>query len=262
MKKVFSLILVSLLVLSLTACSSSALTVSSVRKKGSIHMATSPDFPPFDYIGENNEVAGIEIDIWNIICEKLGVTLQIDQMSFDALLPSVQAGKIDVAVCGITASEERKKNTLFSMPFCLAAQSIVVPSGSEITCKADLEGKSVSVQSGTTAESFCTGEGYNVGSYESNTDAQLAMAAGKVDAWVIDDLTAMDMVATYNADHPDAPLVILSDVMTTEPYAFAFKLGGDDFVNEIDKILTELIEDGTMAEIFANYGLTYIAPEL
>jgi ABC-type amino acid transport substrate-binding protein len=68
------------------------------------------------------------------------------------------------------------------------------------------------------------------------------------------------MVASYNADHPDAPLVILDEAMTTEPYAFAFAMGNDALVDEINKILEGLLADGTIAAIFEKYDAPYTAP--
>ena len=81
-----------------------------------------------------------------------------------------------------------------------------------------------------------------------------------MDAWVIDDLTAAEMVAIYNAENPDAPLVILDEAMTTEPYAFAFAQGNDDLVNKINEILGKLLADGTIADIFEKYNAPYTAP--
>ena len=80
-----------------------------------------------------------------------------------------------------------------------------------------------------------------------------------MDAWVIDDLTAAEMVAAYNADHDDK-LVILDEAMTTEPYAFATKLGNDDLINEINKILKKLLDDGTIESTFKKYDAPYTKP--
>ena len=129
-----------------------------------------------------------------------------------------------------------------------------------IKSKADLTGKAVSVQTGTTAEEFCMSNSYTVKAYAANSDAQGALTTGKVDAWVIDDLTAAEMVAAYNEDHPDAPLVILDEAMTTEPYAFAFAQGNEDLVNKINEILEGLLADGTIASIFAQNNAPYTAP--
>ena len=69
-----------------------------------------------------------------------------------------------------------------------------------------------------------------------------------------------DMVDAYNAENPETKLVILDEAMTTEPYAFAFKLGGDDLVGKINEILNKMLADGTIAEIFEKYNAPYTAP--
>ena len=260
--KKFALILAVIMMIGLlSGCGQKGTTLKDIQKAGELVVATSPDFPPFESLQGDGSVVGIEIDLLNIICEKLGVSLKIEQMNFDSVLPGVQAGKFDLGASGISVTPEREKNVLFTDPYCMAAQAIVVTADSPITCKADLEGKTVSVQTGTTAESFCMDNGYTVSPFEANSDAQTALTAGKVDAWVIDDLTAADMVAVYNEENPGA-LVILPEAMTAEPYAFAFSFGSEELVAEINAILTELVKDGTVAEIFAANNAPYTAPEV
>ena len=261
LKKVIALGLVFIMAMAcLTACGGQKLTVESVQKAGKLVIGTSPDFPPFESLSADGKVEGIEIEIMELICQELGVELEIKQMDFDSVLPGVQTGKFNVGVSGISVTPEREKNTLFTVPYCLAAQAIVVTTGSPITSKADLAGKTVSVQTGTTAEEFCMKNGYAVKAFAANADAETALTVGKVDAWVIDDLTAAEMVAAYNEEHPDAPLVILDEAMTTEPYAFAFAQGNDELVAKINEILNKLLADGTIAEIFEKYNAPYTAP--
>ena len=259
-KMIVFVMVLALAVTCFAGCGSKTLTVESVRKAGKLVIGTSPDFPPFEMLDDSGNVIGIEIEIMELICQELGVELEIKTMDFDSVLPGVQTGKFDVGVSGISVTPAREKNTLFTTPYCLAAQAIVVTSGSSITCKADLEGKTVSVQTGTTAEEFCMSNGYDVKAFAANADAEAALTVGKVDAWVIDDLTAAEMVASYNEDHPDAPLVILGEAMTTEPYAFAFAQGNEELVAKIDEILQGLLADGTIAKIFEEYDAPYTAP--
>ena len=261
MKKIIALVLALVMMCAcMTACGSKDVTVESIQKAGKLVIATSPDFPPFESLAADGSVEGIEIDILNLICEELGVELVIEQMDFDSVLPGVQAGKFTAGVSGISVTPAREKNTLFTDPYCLAAQAIVVTSDSPVTCKADLDGKAVSVQTGTTAESFCLENGYDVKPFAANSDAQAALTTGKVDAWVIDDLTAAEMVAAYNAENPDAPLVVLDEAMTTEPYAFAFAFGSEALVEGINGILNQLVADGTVAAIFEKHNAPYTNP--
>lgn len=261
MKKIFAIALAAVLTLTcLAGCGSAGTTVEDIEKAGEIVMATSPDFPPFENI-EGGEYVGIEIDVMKLVAEKLGVELKIEQMDFDSIITGVKAGKYDVGVAGISVTPERQKNALFTDPYCLAAQSIVVPEGSEIKSKADLTGKKITVQTGTTAEEYCMAENYELSAFANNNDAQSALTTGKVDAWVIDDLSAAEMVKAYNAENENK-LVILDEAMTTEPYAFAFALGSDELVEKVNGIINDLVKDGTIKSIFDKYDAPYTAPEV
>ncbi len=260
MKKIVALVLaVAMLMCVFTGCGAKGRTLDEVKSSGELIIATSPDFPPFEEL-DGQDVVGIEIDIMNLVCEKLGVELVIETMDFDSVLLGIQAGKYDVGVSGITVTESRRKNMLFTDSYCLAAQSIVVTEGSEIAAKADLEGKKISVQSGTTAEAFAMENGYSFDAYVANSDAQAALVSGKVDAWVIDNLTAIEMVDAYNSEHDDK-LVILDEAMTTEPYSFAFAFGSEDLVDAVSEILNGLVEDGTIEALFEKYDAPYISPD-
>ena len=257
MKKIISLVMCAALLLtcafSLSSCGAKGKTLAEVKEAGKLVVATSPDFPPFENL-EGNEVVGIEVEIMELICKELGVQFEIKQIAFDSVLTGVQSGKYDCGMSGISVTPKREKSVLFTDAYCLAAQCIVVKAGSTITSKADLEGKTIAVQTGTTAAEFCTAEGYNLKQFEQNQDAKLALTQGKVDAWVVDDLTAAEYCSG------DDSVVILGEAMTTEPYAFAFAFGSEDLVAEINTILAKLIADGTVAALFEEYGALYTAP--
>lgn len=219
--------------------------------KTKLVVATSPDFPPFESL-EGGEVVGIEVDILKKVAEKMGMELDLQQMDFDSVIPGVQAGKFDVGMSGITVTDKRKENVDFSSVYFMAAQAIVVTADSGIIGKADLEGKKVSVQTGTTAEEYCMGNGYEVLAFTANNDAAAALTAGKVDAWVVDNEVALAMA-------PELGLTVLDEAMTSEPYAFAFQKGSE-LVAPFNEALDALLADGTIEQIFQQYGVTYIAP--
>ena len=257
MKKIISLILALTLCIgtcfALTSCGGKGKTLDEVKAEGKLVIATSPDFPPFENL-EGTEVVGIEIDVMKRVCEELGVELVIEQMDFDSVLVGIQAAKYDCAVSGITRDADREKNMLFTTPYYIAAQCIVVKSGSSITSAADLAGKKISVQTGTTAEDYCLEAGYNVQGFTANADAKNALTTDKVDAWVVDNCTAAQLVKEGDG------LVILEEALTEEPYAFAFAFGSETLVDAIDAIVKEMVASGEMAEIFAAHGESYVAP--
>lgn len=256
MKKIIALALALVLCLSLAACSvdsAKGATLADVKKAGKLTVATSPDFPPFESL-EGGKVVGIEVEIMELIAKDLGVELEIVQMDFDAVLVGVQTAKYNCGMSGITVNADREKNMRFTVPYYNAAQVIVVKEGSAIHSKADLADKTVSVQTGTTAESGCMDENIKYQAFNANADAKSALLTGKVDAWIVDNLTALQMVEEGDG------LVVLEEKMTEEPYAFAFAYGSEDLVAEINKSLNKMIEDGTIAGIFEKYGEAYAKP--
>ena len=123
MKKLVSFVLAALMLCTcLAGCNSQnsnegafkAATLQSVKDAGKLVIATSPDFPPFEELNADGSVTGIEIDILNLICAELGVTLEIQQMDFDSVLIGIQSAKYDCAKSGITVTAERKNNMLFT----------------------------------------------------------------------------------------------------------------------------------------------------
>lgn len=254
MKKLIALLLsVIFVAVCFTGCGASGKTLAEVKEAGKLVIATSPDFPPFESL-EGNDVVGIEVDIMKLVCQELGVECEFVQMDFDSVLIGIQAAKYDCAMSGITITPDREKNMLFTDPYYVAAQVIVVKSDSAIASKADLAGKKISVQTGTTAESGCQDEGLDIESFQANADAKAALTTGRVDAWVVDNLTALQMVEEGDG------LKILSENMTEEPYAFAFAKGSEDLVAEITAIVNKLVNDGTVQQIFQKYGETYVKP--
>ena len=254
MKKLLAAVLALTMLLALAACgsgNSDTNTASGSAGKTTVTVATSPDFPPFESL-DGSEVVGIEVDILQAITGKLGLEMQLEQMDFESVIPSVQAGKFDIGMSGITITADRQKNCDFTQPYFLASQAIVVTPDSDITCKADLEGKTISVQTGTTAEENCMENGYEVLAFTANNDAAAALTSGKAAAWVVDNEVGVALAAQQG-------LVVLDEAMTSEPYAFTFAKDSA-LTAQFDEALGELLADGTVAAIFEKYGVLYVAP--
>ncbi len=254
-KKIVAIVLALCLCLALSACGSKGKSLDDIKAAGKLTIATSPDFPPFEYL-ENDKVVGIEIEILDMIAKELGVELVIEEMDFESVMPGIQAGKFDVGVSGITITPKRLKNADFTKPYFMASQAIVVLKDSQIKTKADLEGKKISVQTATTAEEYCMENGYQVSAFQANNDACNALTSGKVDAWVVDNEVALDLSAKTNG-----ATVVLDEAMTSEPYGFAFAKGSDTLVAAIDEMIDGWVADGTIKGIFDKYDVPYVAPE-
>ncbi len=247
MKKIIALVLaVMMAVCCLAGCGSA-------KDDNTLTMATNAEFPPFEYL-EGEEIVGADVDIANAIAEKLGKTLEITNIDFDAALTGAATGKYDVAIAGVTATDERRQNMGFTDDYYTASQAIIVMADSEIKAAADLEGKTVSCQEGTTGEQYLLDNKYNVQSFKTGAEAISALTAGKVDAVVID-----NAVAKALSEKQDGKTVVLDEALTEEAYAIVTKLGNDELIGEINKALAELKAEGKLAEIFEKYELPYDA---
>ena len=119
------------------AASTSAAAELTTVEAGKLTMATNAAFPPYEMTTDAGEFEGIDIDTAKAIAEKLGLELQIDDMDFDAALLSVQQGKADIVMAGVTVTDERKAVMDFSDSYATGIQSIIVPEGSDITSPDD-----------------------------------------------------------------------------------------------------------------------------
>jgi polar amino acid transport system substrate-binding protein len=126
-----------------------------IKEAGEIVMLTNAAFPPFEYLGTDNEVVGVDVEIANAIANEIGVKLKIVDMDFDGIVTAIQSGKGDLGVAGMTATDERRESVDFSVNYVDTAQYIIVKSdNTDITCADDLAGKNVGVQNGTTGDIY------------------------------------------------------------------------------------------------------------
>ena len=215
---------------------------------GKLTMATNATFPPYEMTTDSGEIEGIDVDTAKAIAEKLGLELQIDDMDFDAALLSVQQGKADIVMAGVTVTDERKAVMDFSDSYATGIQSIIVPNGSDIASPDDLAGKKIGTQRGTTGYIYCSDDFGDdaVVAYDDGLTAVQALKNGQVDAVVIDNAPATEYVAA------NPGLVILDTSYAEEDYAIGMAKGSalEDAVNAA---LEELKADGTLQSIVDKY---------
>ena len=200
---------------------SAAATELTTVEAGKLTMATNAAFPPYEMTTDAGEFEGIDIETAQAIADKLGLELQIDDMDFDAALLSVQQGKADIVMAGVTVTDERKAVMDFSDSYATGIQSIIVPEGSDIASPDDLAGKKIGTQRGTTGYIYCSDDfgDENVVAYDDGLTAVQALNNGQVDAVVIDNAPAKEFVAA------NPGLVILDTSYAEEDYAIGVAKG-------------------------------------
>ena len=217
---------------------------------GVLHMATNAAFPPYEMISDHGGFEGIDIEIATEIARKLGLELVVDDMEFGSVITSVQSGKSDIAMAGLTVTEERKQNVDFTTSYATGIQVIIVPEDSDILTVDDLANdKMIGVQDGTTGYIYCSddyGEDH-ITSYTNGAMAIEALKGGKVDAVVIDNEPARAFVAANDG------LKILDTEYIVENYAIGVSKDNPGLCKAVNDALTELIADGTVQMIVDKY---------
>ena len=221
---------------------------------GVLIMATNAEFPPYEF-WEGGRIVGIDPEIAEEIANRLGLRLRIDDMDFGAILAAVTAGRADMAMAGLTITEERMQSVDFSTSYATGVQVIIVRDGSPIRSADDLyaDGASfnIGVQESTTGDLYTTwfleDEGLaTIHRFRRGADAVQALVTGRVDCVVIDNEPARAFVAMNRGLH------ILETEFAVEDYAIAFAKG-NPLRNAVDDVLRQLIADGTVQRILNKY---------
>ncbi|HPE70008.1 MAG TPA: basic amino acid ABC transporter substrate-binding protein [Thermotogota bacterium] len=228
-------LLVSFLI-SILLVSGFAGILDTIKQRGTLIIGTNATFPPFEFVNEKNQAVGFDIDLAKVIADALGVELKVEDVQFDGLIPALQVGKFDMVIAGMTITEERRKEVLFSDPYFDAGQVIVVRKGSpKINSLEELNGKKVAVQTGTTGDIMATeAEGLKITRFAHFTEAFLELNLRRVEAVVVDSSTA-DAYLGYNS-----ALEIGSPVLSAESYGIAIKKGNEELLEFVNGVLEDL----------------------
>ncbi|WP_297289885.1 ABC transporter substrate-binding protein [uncultured Flavonifractor sp.] len=215
---------------------------------GKLHMATNAAFPPYEMTTDDGGFEGIDVEVAQAIADKLGLELVINDMDFSTVVTSVQQGKCDMAMAGLTVNEERLKNVDFTSSYATGIQVIIVKEGSEVTID-NLGDQLIGTQEGTTGWQYCTDDfgADHVQAFTSGAAAVQALVAGSVDCVVIDNEPAK----AYVEANPG--LTILDTEYAVEDYAIGVSKDNPALREAIDAALVELIEDGTVQTIVDKY---------
>lgn len=244
MKKILLLVLVSVLSsVMLFGCKKSETAADS------LIVGTNAEFPPFEYIEQGN-IVGFDVDLMNEISKLTGKKVEFKNMAFDSLLIAMQTGKINCIISGMTATDERRQHVNFSTPYFVSKQAVIVPENSDIQKFEDLKGKKIGVVIGYTGDMVVTDmykDTSSITRYEATGQAIMALTAGKVDATVLDMEPAKEYVANNEG------IKVLDTALAEEEYSIALPKDNTALLDEINKALQTLKENGTYDKIYAKY---------
>lgn len=269
LKKLFTTATALVAGLTLAACSSSTSqssqnTLEKIKEKGTLVVATSPDYAPFEFqalVDGENQVVGADIMMAQKIADKLGVKLEISSMSFDNVLNSVQNGKADIAIAGLSYSDERAKVFDFSDSY-YQIQDVLLIKKSNLETYTDLDAladKNLAVQKGSTQETYAKEKisSSNIVSLTLMGEAVNELKSGQVEAVLMDSPVA----AGYVSQNSDLAIAKISFPTVDEnSKVIAMPKGSDDLKAEIDAIIKEMKANGEF-ESFLEKAATYTAVE-
>lgn len=228
------------------------LSVGSLALAQTYTVGTSADFPPFEYV-EDEEIVGFDIELIKTIAEDQGFEVEIKDMSFDSLPAALKTGNVDIVASGFTITEERKKAFDFSDPYYSADQSIIVKEGSDKNLTVLYGDNDIGVQTGTTGDMWVT-----------ENLAEADILTGEVVRFdtfvmVINDLINENLDGVV-LDSPVAErfeeeedVKVIGEIITGEEYGIAVQQGNQELLDKINNGLEALKESGKYDELLVKY---------
>ena len=267
LKKLLALGLVAVLAAGLVGCGNKSsdnsggnqTALEQIKKNKKLVVATSPDYPPFEFMVSENgksKIVGADIDLAQKVADKLGVELELKAMDFDALLPALQAGKVDMVITGMTPNEKRKKAVDFSDIYFKGENAVIVNAkdAGKFTSEDQLKKAKLGVQKGSTQETYVK-DNLKVTNYKALVavpDLIADMKNGNIDAVVLN-----SKVAGINVTKYDGIKVVENLKLTSggdeEAMAVAIKKGDNaDLIKLTNEVIKGLQDSGEYDKILAN----------
>lgn len=245
MKKAVVFILVVFLC-SLTAGTVLADDLAMVKEKGEIKMAMSGQYPPFNFVDDQNQLTGFDVEIGQAVAKRIGIKGTPLSTAWDGIIAGLLANKYEL-ICGSMAiTEERLKSIDFSDPYYRSGAQLFVKKGAEIKSVADLTGKKVGVTLGTTYEKWVRENisGADVRTYKGVPDMILEVNYGRIDGFITDKI-----VGALAIKQKGVPIALAGDLLYEEKMGIALRQNNPDLKAAINEALTAMKDDGTYKEI-------------
>ncbi|OIP24035.1 MAG: amino acid ABC transporter substrate-binding protein [Comamonadaceae bacterium CG2_30_60_41] len=212
------------------------------------------NFPPMGFRNDKNELVGFDIDLAKEAGKRLGVEVTFKPIDWNAKEAELNGRRIDVLWNGLTITEERKANILFTKPYLENRQIIIVTDKSPITTKAQLNGKVVGVQEGSSAVDAVEKDAATAKSikelkkFGDNVAALMDLSAGRLDALVVDEI-----VGRYYTTKKPGEYRVLEDNFGTEDYGVGTRKDDTELAAKLDKALDDMKADGAAAKISTDW---------
>lgn len=216
-----------------------------IKSQGKIIIGTNATFPPMEFIDEDGNLVGIDIEIAKRIAHDLGVEAEFKQIDWQVIFDQLLAGEADMIISGITILPERAEIMAFSNPYFNAGQIVVIQKHKlqEIAGLEDLHGKKIGVQAETTsdfeAQKFTT----EVVGYLDYAAAKIDLLNGTLDAIMVDYPVGINLVAGEES------LMVLGEPFTQEFYGVAVRKESHVLLNYINRTLVQLKRSGELDRI-------------
>ena len=254
MKKVLALVLALVMALSLVACGNADNNEGDDGKKTFV-MGIDPEYPPFSYLDENGEYAGFDVEICKAACDLLGWDFEVFSVNWDQKLVQLDAKECDCIWSGMTILDSMKEaGYVISAPYYDNTQVIMVKEGSDIKSSADLAGKVVAVQLGTSGESLLKGDLADMAATfdELTTCDSFLKCFTELDSNGVDAVFVDKPVAESYAAKNEG-FTIIDENLGAEQYGIAFRADDAELCASIEDAVAKLVENGTYAEIAEKY---------
>ena len=220
-------------------------------KEGVLTVCTDSPYPPMEF-EKDGEFTGFDIELMRAIAGELGLEVEVVNSGFDPITSgtALESGQCDIAAASITITPEREKAIAFTEPYFDAEQSLLVKTDSGVKALADLKGKAIGVQSGTTGESYANENdpgASEIRAFEAPGDLFSALEAGQIDA-ILQDLPVNGFRSTQ-----DDSVAVVETYPTDEQYGFAMSKDNTALKTAVDDALQSLRDSGAYDDLYAEW---------
>ena len=240
--------------LCMAGCGSTGMLV----EEGELHVALHPGYAGFEELDEQGNYTGVDVELAQMLADDMGLTLVIDNMDFDSVIPAVKSGtKVDMGISGITITDERSKDITFSTPYYSDDQSITVLDTEKYTKDnykeaLNQEGIVIYCQQGTTGETYAKENFPNatITAIPGITEVFTVLSTGKCDAVVQNAAPTKSLISQSFTD-----LTVIDSVATGETYGVAMNQDNQELIDQVNSLIEKYQNDGSLEALLVKYGV-------